>query len=216
MLDMGPYYLTALVNLMGPAKSVTGSARVTFPERTITSEPLNGTKIEVETPTHISGIVNFENGAIATVLTTFDIWGAKLPFIEIYGSEGSLSVPNPNNFGAPVQILKRSTGEWEDVPVTRPFADNSRGLGVADMAMAADVGVTVQEGDTGWFFGEDQARYLLATNNADALITAAKAAGVVAAEIGAFGGTDIALGESKVSLTDVKDAFEGGFPKIAT
>ncbi|MEH6359670.1 MAG: phosphoribosylformylglycinamidine synthase subunit PurL, partial [Amylibacter sp.] len=102
------------------------------------------------------------------------------------------------------------------ITAAHDLSDGGLALGVADMAMAADVGVTVQEGDTGWFFGEDQARYLLATNNADALITAAKAAGVVAAEIGAFGGTDIALGESKVSLTDVKDAFEGGFPKIAT
>lgn len=140
MLDMGPYYLTALVNLLGPAKSVSGSARISFPERTITSEPLNGTTIEVETPTHISGTVDFASGAIATVLTTFDTWGAKLPFIEIYGSEGSLSVPNPNNFGDPVQILTRSTGEWEDVPVSRPFAENSRGLGVADMASSISSG----------------------------------------------------------------------------
>ena len=134
MLDMGPYYLTALVNFLGPARSVSGSSRATFAERTITSEPLNGTKIEVETPTHISGTVDFASGAIGTVLTTFDIWGAKLPFIEIYGSEGSLSVPNPNNFGDPVQILSREKGEWEDVPYSRPFSENSRGLGVADMA----------------------------------------------------------------------------------
>jgi predicted dehydrogenase len=134
MLDMGPYYLTALINLMGPARTVSGSARASFAERTISSAPLSGTKIEVEVPTHVSGTVDFESGAIATVLTTFDTWGAKLPFIEIYGSEGSLSVPNPNNFGDPVQILTRANGEWEDVPVTRPFAVNSRGLGVADMA----------------------------------------------------------------------------------
>jgi len=140
MLDMGPYYLTALVNLLGPAKSVSGSARISFPERTITSEPLNGTKIEVETPTHISGTVDFASGAIATVLTTFDTWGAKLPFIEIYGSEGSLSVPNPNNFGDPVQILTRAKGEWEDVPYSRPFSENSRGLGVADMAASITAG----------------------------------------------------------------------------
>ena len=102
------------------------------------------------------------------------------------------------------------------ITAAHDLSDGGLALGVADMAMAAGVGATVQDGDTGWFFGEDQARYLLATNNADALITAAKAAGVEAAEIGAFGGTDIALGESKVPLADVKDAFEGGFPKIAT
>ena len=144
MLDMGPYYLTALVNMLGPARTVSGSARATFSERTITSEPLNGTTIEVETPTHISGTVDFESGAVATVLTTFDIWGAKLPFIEVYGSEGSLSVPNPNNFGDPVQILTRSKGakgKWEDVPVTRSFVENSRGLGVADMAASIAEGL---------------------------------------------------------------------------
>jgi predicted dehydrogenase len=134
MLDMGPYYLTALVNLMGPAKSVSGAARITYPQRTITSEPKSGTKIDVEIPTHVTGTVDFENGAVATVMTSFDVWGAKLPFIEIYGSEGSLSVPNPNNFGDPVQILTRESGEWADVPYSRPFSENSRGLGVADMA----------------------------------------------------------------------------------
>ena len=134
MLDMGPYYLTALVNLMGPAKSVSGSARITYPERTIMSEPKSGTKIEVEIPTHVTGTVDFANGAVATVMTSFDVWGARLPFIEIYGSEGSISVPNPNNFGDPVQILKRDTDEWVDVPYSRPFSENSRGLGVADMA----------------------------------------------------------------------------------
>lgn len=134
MLDMGPYYLTALVNLMGPAKSVTGSARITYPQRTITSEPKAGTKIDVEIPTHVTGTVDFENGAVATVMTSFDVWGAKLPFIEIYGSEGSLSVPDPNTFGNPVQILTKAQGEWEDVPYSRPFSENSRGLGVADMA----------------------------------------------------------------------------------
>lgn len=134
MLDMGPYYLTALVNLLGPAVSVSGSARITYPERTITSEPLNGTKIEVEVPTHVTGSVNFESGAVATVMTSFDIWGADLPRLEIYGSRGTISVPDPNTFGGPVRLLRSTTGEWEDVPVTRRFSENSRGLGVADMA----------------------------------------------------------------------------------
>ena len=101
------------------------------------------------------------------------------------------------------------------ITAAHDLSDGGLALGIADMAMAAGVGVTVQDGDTGWFFGEDQARYLLATKDAGALITAAKSAGVEAAKIGAFGGTDIALGESKVSLADVKDAFVGGIPKIA-
>jgi len=102
------------------------------------------------------------------------------------------------------------------ITAAHDLSDGGLALGVADMAMAAGVGVTVQDGNTGWFFGEDQARYLLATKDAGALIAAAKIAGVEAAAIGAFGGTDIALGESKVALVDVKIAFEGGIPKIAT
>ena len=141
MLDMGPYYLTALVNLMGPAASVTGSARITYPERVITSEPLNGTRIRVEVPTHVSGTVNFKNGAVATVLTSFDIWGANLPFIEIHGSEGSLSVPNPNDFSGEIRVLTRESDEWKSVPNTGPFSENSRGLGVADMAASISLGV---------------------------------------------------------------------------
>ena len=140
MLDMGPYYMTALVNLMGPAKSVSGSAQITYPQRIITSEPKNGTKIDVEIPTHVSGVVDFANGAVATVMTSFDVWGSRLPFIEIYGSEGSLSVPNPNNFGDRVQILTRDTEEWKDIPYSRPFSENSRGLGVADMAASISAG----------------------------------------------------------------------------
>jgi len=136
MLDMGPYYLTALVNLMGPAASVSGSAAITFPERTITSEPLSGTKIEVEVPTHVAGNVIFASGAVATVVTTFDVWAANLPRVEIYGTEGSLSVPDPNTFGGPIRVWTQKSGEWADVPITKPFSENSRGLGVADMADA--------------------------------------------------------------------------------
>ncbi len=136
MLDMGPYYLTALVNLMGPAVSVSGSARITFPERTITSEPLNGTKVEVEVATHVAGTVNFANGAVATVVTTFDVWAANLPRVEIYGTKGSLSVPDPNTFGGPIRVWTQEVGDWADVEVEKPFSENSRGLGVADMASA--------------------------------------------------------------------------------
>jgi predicted dehydrogenase len=136
MLDMGPYYLTALVNLLGSAKSVSGSARITHPQRTITSEPRNGETIDVEIPTHVAGTVDFESGAVASMITSFDVWGTHLPFIEIYGTEGSLSVPNPNNFGDPVKLLSRGNDEWIEIPNDRPFAENSRGLGVADMAMS--------------------------------------------------------------------------------
>lgn len=136
MFDMGPYYLTALVNLMGPVRRVTGSARITFPERLITSQPKNGTKIIVDVPTHVAGIMDFASGAVGTIITSFDVWAAELPRIEIYGAEGSISVPDPNSFGGPVRIKRGREGEWEEVPLTHEYAENSRGIGVADMAYA--------------------------------------------------------------------------------
>ena len=136
MFDMGPYYLTALISLLGPAKRVTGSARVSFPQRTITSEPKYGKVIDVEVPTHVAGVLDFENGAVATIITSFDIWSASLPRIEIYGSEGSLSVPDPNTFGGPVMYRRRSQNEWKEIPLLFGYDENSRGIGVADMAQA--------------------------------------------------------------------------------
>ncbi len=140
MLDMGPYYLTALVNLMGPIGRVTGSARITFPERIIGSQPKRGKRIVVETPTHVAGVMDFASGAIGTIITTFDVWFANLPRIEIYGSEGSLAVPDPNTFGGPVRVRRAGAQEWSDIPLMFPYAENSRGIGVADMAYALTTG----------------------------------------------------------------------------
>ena len=136
MFDMGPYYLTALIALMGPIKRLSGSTRATFPERTITSAAKYGTKVSVDTPTHIAGVMDFKNGAVGTILTTFDVWHSNLPPIEIYGTEGSLSVPDPNTFGGPVRVRRMGAKDWSEVPLTHGFAENSRGLGVADMAAA--------------------------------------------------------------------------------
>ena len=136
MFDMGPYYLTALVSLLGSIVRVTGSTRISFGERTIGSGPKQGQKIAVETPTHVAGVLDFAGGAVATIITSFDVWAANLPRIEIYGSEGSLSVPDPNTFGGPVRIRLAGGSDWRDVPLTHGFTENSRGLGVADMASA--------------------------------------------------------------------------------
>ena len=135
MFDMGPYYLTALVNMIGPVKQVTGVTRKTFNERLITSQPKHGEKIQVEIPTHITGIMEFVNGAIGTITTSFDVWGGQLPCIEVYGTEGSLSVPDPNGFGGQVKV-KRGRGDWVEVPLVYGYCDNSRSIGVADMAYA--------------------------------------------------------------------------------
>jgi len=135
MFDMGPYYLTALVNMIGPVEKVSGCTRVTFPERTITSEKKYGKVIKVATPTHVTGLMEFANGAVGQITTSFDVWGARLPNIEVYGTEGSLSVPDPNGFGGTV-LYKRGREEWQEVPLTHGYAENSRSLGVADMAHA--------------------------------------------------------------------------------
>lgn len=134
MMDMGPYYVAALVNLLGPIRRVTGCARITYPERTITSQEKYGKVITVETPTHIAGLIEFRSGAIGTILTTFDVWHSTLPRIEVWGTEGSLLVPDPNGFGGTVLVRRARQKEWEEVAVRRPFTANARGIGVADMA----------------------------------------------------------------------------------
>ncbi|WP_082232991.1 Gfo/Idh/MocA family protein [Halobacillus massiliensis] len=136
MFDMGPYYLTALVFLMGPVVRVTGSAKTTYSERTITSQPKSGQKIQVEIPTQINGVLDFKNGGVASIITSFDTWHHQLPPIEIYGTEGSLSVPDPNHFGGKVQIRRFDEQEWRDQPLTHGFTENSRGLGAAEFAQA--------------------------------------------------------------------------------
>ncbi len=135
MFDMGPYYVTALVALLGPAAKVSGFTRTTFPERTVTSAPLAGTVIRPEVPTHYAGTIQFVNGAICSMVQSFDVWGAQLPRIEIYGAQGSLSVPDPNTFGGPVRLLPGGQRAWQDVPLTH--SDQvQRSIGLADMAHA--------------------------------------------------------------------------------
>jgi predicted dehydrogenase len=136
LFDMGPYYLTALIAMFGPIKRVTSSARITYPERPILSEPKRGTIIKVETPTHIASVLDFTSGPVATLVTSFDIGDSYPPSIKIYGSEGSLSVPDPNTFGGPVRLQRAGEEEWRDVMLTHGYTENSRGIGVADMAYA--------------------------------------------------------------------------------
>jgi predicted dehydrogenase len=140
MFDMGPYYLTALVFLLGPVRRVTGATRITYGERTITSQPKYGQKIQVQVPTYVTGLLDFASGAVGTIITSFDTWASDLPRIEIYGTQGALSVPDPNTFGGPVRVRRAGSSEWSEIPLTHPYAENSRGLGVADMAQAIQSG----------------------------------------------------------------------------
>lgn len=137
MFDMGPYYLSAFITLLGPITRVTGSAVISYPQRKITSEPQYGEMIQVETPTHINGIVDFESGATATLVTSFDVkGGSSLPNIEIYGSEGSIIVPDPNTFSGPVKLRRSGSDQFEEVELTHPYGGNDRGVGLLDMAKA--------------------------------------------------------------------------------
>lgn len=137
MFDMGPYYLTALVNMLGPINRVAGATRITFPERTITSQPLNGTQIIVDVPTHVAGLMDFANGAIGTIITTFDVYGSPtFSPIVIYGTEGTLAVPDPNGFGGTIRYKNKRMKEFQDVPLLFGHNENDRGIGAADIAYA--------------------------------------------------------------------------------
>lgn len=133
--DMGPYYLTALVHLLGPVATVAAITRASFPERTITAEARYGERVPVEVATHHSGTLAFAGGPLATLITSFDVWAANVPRIEIYGSEGTLSVPDPNTFGGPVLMKRPTDDQWLNVAPTFPV-DVMRGIGVADLAHA--------------------------------------------------------------------------------
>lgn len=139
MLDMGPYYVTALVNLLGPVKRLTGTSHRMFETRTITSEPKYGKVIPVDVDTHVNGIMEFENGAVGSVIMSFDMWKSEHPCIEIFGTEGTIQVPDPNGFGGPVR-LQRKDGDFYEMPLTHQYKDNCRGVAVADMAMALRTG----------------------------------------------------------------------------
>ena len=138
MFDVGPYYLTALINLLGPVIRVCGSAKINSPVRTITTKHQYGETIDVEVPTHIAGILDFANGAIATLITSFDVYSHSLPFIEIYGTEGTMLVPDPNTFGGPVSIRRFREEEWSKIPLLKNYSENSRGLGITEMAEAIE------------------------------------------------------------------------------
>lgn len=164
MLDMGPYYVTALVQLLGEAKGLTGLTKRSFKERLITSEPHRGETIDVDVDTWLSGNIEFESGAIAQVFTTFDVHYTVQPRFEVYGTKGSMMVPDPNTFGGPVLLLRPEDfaavtasapktdpgldrhgvpdfyAGWKEMPLLYDYPENSRGLGLADMAKALRTG----------------------------------------------------------------------------
>jgi len=136
MMDMGPYYITALINLLGPVKAVSGMTQKSFPTRLITSQPHYGEVVEVEVPTHLAGQMAFCNGAVGSVIMSFDVHAHHLPLLEVYGTEGTLSVPDPNTFGGPIRLYRPEQRAFLEMPLMFGYPENSRGLGLSDMAAA--------------------------------------------------------------------------------
>ena len=139
MLDLGPYYITALINMLGPARSVTAvtckgsETRVGGPETVPHVYPINVT-------THLTGVVEFHCGTLITVITSFEVYRHGHTPIEIYGSQGSLQVPDPNTFDGPVRVFRNGYDDWKSAPLSHIYTENSRSIGIADMAYAMQSG----------------------------------------------------------------------------
>lgn len=138
--DMGPYYLTALLSLLGPVERVAATASASFDTRTIRSGPRAGETVPVDTPTHILTLLDFASGPRGSLTTSFDVHDTRGSTLVIYGSDGTLRLPDPNTFGGPIELLKPGGESWEPIEPRYPFTDNSRGLGVSDMARALQQG----------------------------------------------------------------------------
>ena len=138
LFDIGPYYLTALVTLLGPVESVSGAARISFPERVVSSQPLAGTHFKVTTPTHVAGTLQFASGPVGMLTTSFDVWHSEAPKFEIYGSEGTLSLDAPNTFGSRVRVRGKADPDWRELPFVHDAVTMERGwgLGLADLVEA--------------------------------------------------------------------------------
>ncbi|MDT8861371.1 Gfo/Idh/MocA family oxidoreductase [Alkalihalobacillus sp. MEB130] len=136
MYDMGPYYITALVSLLGSVKRIAGSTKISFPTRMKTSEANYGETFKVDVPTHVSGMVDFASGATSTITTSFDVAASRTPFIEIYGEKGTISLPDPNHFNQPLLLKVHGEKEWNELKPAGDADDNLRGIGLADMVEA--------------------------------------------------------------------------------
>lgn len=136
LFDMGPYYLTALIHLLGPIRSIMGSCTKAREKRVATCPEKRGLLMDVDVPTHYTGVLHFESGEVITASFSFDVKGSKHKPIEIHGSEGTVLVPDPNTFCDSGTVFRPHAGEWVEFPQSHIYSDNSRGIGLADMAYA--------------------------------------------------------------------------------
>lgn len=137
MYDMGPYYITALLSILGSVDEVCGFTKKTYQERVATLPDGSVKLVHVDIPTLISGVMKFKSGVIGTITTTFDVWDRDISErLEINGKEGTIVMPDPNGFGGPVKIFRKSTGNLVEIPYSHDYSGNCRGLGVAEMIYA--------------------------------------------------------------------------------
>lgn len=136
LLDMGPYYLTALVHLLGPVRRVTGHSSRPRAQRTIGDGPRAGTTFDVTVDTHVTGVLEHTSGALTTLIMSFDTWATRLPFLEVYGATGSLSLPDPNHFAGDVAVATAARPGWTVLPPSAGYTDGGRGVGLLDLAGA--------------------------------------------------------------------------------
>ncbi|WP_166844774.1 Gfo/Idh/MocA family protein [Isoptericola sp. BMS4] len=140
LLDMGPYYLTSLVQVLGPVAWVQGAASRSRDERTIASGPREGERVPVEVATHVTGVLGHANGALSTVTVSFDAVGTHARPIEVHGTDGSLVVPDPNRFDGDVELRRAGSKAWEVLPPSAGFEGAGRGVGLLEMVGAAGLG----------------------------------------------------------------------------
>ncbi|MEU1973034.1 Gfo/Idh/MocA family oxidoreductase [Microbacterium sp. NPDC019599] len=138
LLDMGPYYVTALVQLLGPVVSVIGAGSRLRSERIIATGARAGEVVEVEVDSHVTGILEHGSGALSTITTSFDSVGSTAPPIEVHGETASLIVPDPNMFDGEVRIRRLGSGEWDAVPPRAGTIGTARGAGLLDMLRATN------------------------------------------------------------------------------
>jgi predicted dehydrogenase len=139
LLDMGPYYITAMVALLGPVRRVAGFASTRVPERTIEIGPRTGESFTSETPTHAAAVLELDGGATASLIASFEAPRQYVCDFVIHGTEGMLALPDPNGFEGPVR-LRRLRGEWHEVPFVSRGAQDVRGIGLHDLVDAAATG----------------------------------------------------------------------------
>jgi predicted dehydrogenase len=136
LLDMGPYYVAALIHLLGPVRSAIGAASRLRHERVIGSGARAGQRIPVEVDSHVSGVLEHASGVLSTITTSFDGVRTTAEPIEVHGDAGTLAVPDPNGFGGQVRLFELGDTDWRTLEASAGYADGARGIGLLDSITA--------------------------------------------------------------------------------